>query len=163
MHLSEQRREPSLSHRKAEVRKDLWRSSGPALMFKQGHLELGAQDHVQTAFQYLQARRLHTSLQNLCQQSCLCHSKMCFLMFRRNLLCFSLDPLPLVLSLGTTKERLSVVFSSFIQVFINTDNIPLRIHFSRLKSSSLLRVFLYVSYSCSLCCTLSRMSMSLLY
>ena len=46
-------------HRKLEVGRDLWRSSGPTPLLKQGHLELAAQDHVQMASEYLQGWRLH--------------------------------------------------------------------------------------------------------
>ena len=38
---------------------DLWRSSGPTPVLKQGHLEQVAQDCIQMAFQYLQGWRLH--------------------------------------------------------------------------------------------------------
>ena len=43
----------------AEVGRDLWRSSAPTTLLKQGHLQLVAQDHVQTAFEYLQGWRIH--------------------------------------------------------------------------------------------------------
>ena len=48
-----------------------------------------------------------TSLGNLFQCSVTLTVKQCFPMFRWNLLCFSLCPLPLVLSLDTTKKRLA--------------------------------------------------------
>ena len=48
-----------LCHRLVEVGRDLWRSSGPTLQLKQGHLEPAAQDSVQTAFEFLQGGRLH--------------------------------------------------------------------------------------------------------
>lgn len=35
------------NHRVAEVSRDLWRSPGPTLLLKQGHLEPAAQDNVQ--------------------------------------------------------------------------------------------------------------------
>ena len=41
------------NHRVVEVRRDLWRASGPTPLLKQGHPEPVAQDHVQTDFQYL--------------------------------------------------------------------------------------------------------------
>ena len=41
------------------VGKDLWRSSSPTPLLKQGHLEQAAQDCVQAGFEYLQRRRLH--------------------------------------------------------------------------------------------------------
>jgi len=36
-----------------EVGRDLYRSSGPTPLLKQGHLDLVAQDHVQMAFEDL--------------------------------------------------------------------------------------------------------------
>ena len=44
----------------AEVGRDLWRSSGPTPLLKQGHPEQAAQDCVQMAFEYLQGWRLHS-------------------------------------------------------------------------------------------------------
>jgi len=46
-------------HRMVEVGRGLWRPSGLTTLLKQGHLELVAQDHVHTAFEYLQGWRLH--------------------------------------------------------------------------------------------------------
>ena len=74
-----QGRDPSQNHRKAEVGKDLWRSSGPTPLLRQGHLDPDAQDNVQTAFQYFQRWRLHTSLENLCQHLVNLTVKKCFL------------------------------------------------------------------------------------
>ena len=75
--------------------------------FKQGHLEPVAQGHVQTSFEYLQAWRRH----KLPGQAVLVLSsltvKTCVLMFKQSLLCFSLLPLPLVLSLGATEKTLA--------------------------------------------------------
>jgi len=48
-----------------------------------------------------------TSLGSLCQCSVTLRGKKFFLMFRQNFLCFSLCPLPLVLSLGTTEKSLA--------------------------------------------------------
>ena len=48
-----------------------------------------------------------TPLGNLCQCSATLAGKKCFLMFRGNLLCFSLCPLPLVLALGTAEKSLA--------------------------------------------------------
>ena len=48
-----------------------------------------------------------TSLGSLFQCSVTLRGKKFFLMFRRNFLCFSLCPLPLVLSLGTTGKSLA--------------------------------------------------------
>jgi len=63
------------------VGRDLCGSSSPTLLLKQGHLQQAAQDHIQAG--------------------------KFFLIFRRNFLCFSLCPLPLVLSLGTTEKSLA--------------------------------------------------------
>ena len=42
-----------------EVGKDLWRSSGPTTLLKQGCLELAAQGHVHIVFECLQGWRRH--------------------------------------------------------------------------------------------------------
>lgn len=39
--------------------RNLWKSSGPILLLKQGHLDQATQDHVQARFEYLQRWRLH--------------------------------------------------------------------------------------------------------
>jgi len=49
-------------------------------------------------------RKTTTSLGNLCHCSVTRTVKMCFLMFRQNLLCFSLCLLPLILSLDITEK-----------------------------------------------------------
>lgn len=41
------------NHRIIEVGRDLWRSSGPNPLLKQGHAEPIAQDYVQIPFEYL--------------------------------------------------------------------------------------------------------------
>jgi len=51
-----------------------------------------------------------TSLESLFQCFVTLKVKMFFLMFRWNFLCFSLRPLPLVLSLGTTERSLAPSF-----------------------------------------------------
>lgn len=45
----------SQSCRLDEVRRDLWRSPGPTLLLKQGHLKLVDQNHIWVAFEYLWA------------------------------------------------------------------------------------------------------------
>jgi len=56
--------------RVVEVRRDLWRSSGPTSFLKQGHLVQVSQDHDQTAFVYLHECSISTtSLDNLWQCS----------------------------------------------------------------------------------------------
>ena len=50
--MGEQPREHfSQNHRMAEVRRHLWRSSGPTPLLRQGHLQPVAQDCVQVAFE----------------------------------------------------------------------------------------------------------------
>lgn len=77
---------------RAQVIRDFWKSPGPTLLLKQGHLELAVQDCVQVAFEYFQRGRLL----NLSEQPgpVLRHlqrkKKKCLLMLRWSLLCFSL-------------------------------------------------------------------------
>jgi len=94
-------------HRSAGVGMDLWRSSGPTSLTKQGHLEQAAQDVIQAGFENLREGDSAAPLSNLFQCSVTLRGKKFFLMFRRNFLCFSLCPLPLVLSLGTTEKSLA--------------------------------------------------------
>jgi len=49
----------SQNHRMVGVGRDLWRSSRPPPLPKQGLLQQAAQDLVQVGFEYLQRRRLH--------------------------------------------------------------------------------------------------------
>lgn len=49
----------ALAHRMVEVWRDVWRSSCPTHLLKQGHLLPVAQNHVQSSFEYLQRWRLH--------------------------------------------------------------------------------------------------------
>ncbi|KAK4817104.1 hypothetical protein QYF61_027967 [Mycteria americana] len=74
-----------------------------------------------------------TSLGSLCQCLVIHTGKKCFLRFRRNLLCFSLCPLPLVLSLGTTEKTLAL---SSLQPPFRVMRFPLRLLFSRLNTHS---------------------------
>jgi len=83
---------------------------------KQGHLEQAVQDHVQAVFEYLQGWRLHHLPGQPVPVLGHSHSEKVFpdvqreppVFLRGNLLCFSLCPLPLVLSLGTTEKYLSL-------------------------------------------------------
>jgi len=50
------------SQRTDKVRRDLWKPASLTLTpLKQGQLEQGAQDQVQSSFQHLRGRRLHKS------------------------------------------------------------------------------------------------------
>ena len=51
--------EASQNHRTVGVGRDLWGSSSPTPLPKQGHPEQAAQDLVQAGLEYLQRRRLH--------------------------------------------------------------------------------------------------------
>ena len=73
------------NHRTAEVRRDLWRSSGPILLFKKCHPVQGSQDHVLLAFEHLQGGDSTTSLGNLLQCS-IVHTAKYLLMLKLNLL-----------------------------------------------------------------------------
>jgi len=73
-------------------------------LLKKGHTELSL--HLWRLLSASKDADATTSLGNLCQCLVTLTVKKCFLMFRGNLLCFSLCPLPLVLSLGTTKKSL---------------------------------------------------------
>lgn len=86
-------------------------SSDPTPLLKQHHLNAVAQDNV-VAFEYLQVWRLHNfpgqSLPVLSHP----HRKKCFLVLRRNFLCFTFCPLSLVL-LQSTAESSQMLSSSF--------------------------------------------------
>lgn len=72
-----------------EVGRDVQRSSAPTSLLRQGHLDQVAQDCVHTVAEYLQGWRLH----NLSGPSVLNPTvKKIFLIFRWNLLSFSLCP-----------------------------------------------------------------------
>jgi len=49
----------SQNHRMFRVGRDLWGSSSPTPLPKQGHLQQAAQDLVQVGLDYLQRRRIH--------------------------------------------------------------------------------------------------------
>ena len=59
------------------------------------------------------------------------HSTEGLLVFRGNLLRSSLCPWPLILAPGTTDRAWLQSLTSFLQVFMGTDNISLILHFSR--------------------------------
>lgn len=88
----------SQNHRVVEGR-DHHRSSSPISLLSQGHPEHITRDYVQMALEHLQGKRFHNFSSNLFQCSVMLTVKF-FLMFRKNFLCFSLCPLPLVLLSG---------------------------------------------------------------
>ena len=101
-------------HTTAEVGRDIWRYLIQSL-FKQGHPAQGAQDHVQMAFEDLQGGDFTTFLDNLCQCSKTYTVMKSFLIFRGNILCSSLCPLLLILSLRTVEKSLAP--STLYQLF----------------------------------------------
>lgn len=78
-------------------------------------------------------------------------SKKCFLIFIGNLLCFSLCPLPLILSLGITEKSLALSFFHPLQVFTHTNKIPLEPSLLQAKQSQLSQIFLTKEMLQSLC------------
>ena len=91
-----------------KVGRDLCGSSSPNPLPKQGHLQQAVEDLVQAGLEFISREGdSTTSLDSLFQGSITLRGKKFFLMFRRNFLCFSLCPLPLVLSLGTTEMSLA--------------------------------------------------------
>jgi len=72
------------------VGKDLWGSSSPTPLSKQGHEEQVALDCVQVAFECLQRRRHHNSSWQLVPVFLTLKGKNIFLAFRWNFLCFSM-------------------------------------------------------------------------
>jgi len=107
------------------VESDLWGSSSPTPLPKQGHLQQAVQDNVQVGFEYLQGRRhLKPPLGSLFQGSVTLRGKKFFLMFRWNFLCFNLCPLPLVLLLGTTEKSGPILLTPTLKIFIGIYKIP---------------------------------------
>ena len=98
----------------AKVGRDLCVHRAQPLL-QQGHPQQGAQAHVQVTSGDLQGGDPTASLGNPCQRSIICTAQKCFLVFRGNLLCSNLRPLPLVLALGSIGK--SLTSSSFHPVF----------------------------------------------
>jgi len=97
----------SQNHRILGVGRDLWLSPSPNPLPKQGHQQQAAQHHVQAGLNISREGDSTAPLGSLCQGSVTLRGKKIFLMFSWNFLCFSLCPLPLVLSLGTTGKSLT--------------------------------------------------------
>ena len=82
-----------------------------------------------------------TSLCNLCQCLVTLTVTKCFLMFRGNLLCFSLCPLPFYLSLGTTGKSLAPSSCHSLFRYLHTlIRFPLSLLFARLNSPNSLNL-----------------------
>jgi len=100
----------SQNHRMFGFGKDLCGSSSPTLLPKQGHLQQAAQDLSRRVLNISREGESTASLGSLFQCFVTLRVRKFFLMFRCNFLCFSLCPLPLVLSLGTTEKSLAPSF-----------------------------------------------------
>lgn len=103
-----------------EVGKSFWSSSCPILPFKQNHLKLVVQDHVQTAFESLQVWRLH----KLSGQTvpvltyCASHS---FLMTPTAYQFVPITSFPVTRHYW--KEPSSILFAPFLQIFTQIDKL----------------------------------------
>jgi len=97
----------SQNYRMVRVGRDLCESSSPTLLPKQAHLQQALEDLVQAVLNISRERDSTASLGSLFHCPVTLRGKRFFLMFRRNFLCLSLCPLPLVLSLGTTEKSLA--------------------------------------------------------
>ena len=104
-------------------------------MLKLGHLEPVAQDHVQTAFGYLQGWTLHNLSGHPVPVLGCPHSEKVFLDVQREPPVFHFVPIASGLVTGHHwKEPGSVLFAPSFQVSIYIDEIPLSLLFSRLNS-----------------------------
>ena len=107
-------------HRMAELGRDLWRSSGPTPLLTHSQLPRTMSRQL---FNISEDGGSTSSVGNLCRCSVTPAVKECFPIFRWNLLCFTLCPLPLVLSLGTTERAWLHPFRTSVQVFIYINKI----------------------------------------
>jgi len=89
------------------VERDLYESSSPIPLPKQGHLQQAAQGLVQAGLEYLQRRRLHISSGKPVPVLRHPQREEVVLRFSWNFLRLSLCTLLLVLSLGTTEKSLA--------------------------------------------------------
>ena len=86
---------------------DLKRSSHPISLPEQEYLDKVIQEHIQAGFECLHRRRPQSLSGQPVQCSVTLTVNKVFLVFVWNLLCSSLYPLPLVLSLDITKRSLA--------------------------------------------------------
>ena len=98
-----------------EVGREFWRSSGPTPTLKQGKPRAGCLGTCPDSFAHHQGWRFHNLSGQLVPVLGHPHSKKCFSLFRQHLLCFSLCPLPLVLSLDTAEEAGYLFFTLSLQ------------------------------------------------
>lgn len=90
-----------LNHRAVETWRDVWKSSGPHHPAKQGHLQM----HRILSKQFFNICKEGDSTASGQPVTVLTHPQSkCFLIFRWNILCFSLCPLLSILSLSTEHQ-----------------------------------------------------------
>lgn len=120
------------THRMVEAGRNLWISSHPTPLPKQGHLWPVTQEHVPLDFNYLQVWRVHSTYEQLllvfghwfCLEQ---EKKKAFPGIQVTLPVFQFISRTLVLALGTTGKKLgpSILFAPSLQVFIYSDEIQL--------------------------------------
>ena len=116
----------SPNHRTVGVGRDLWGSFNPIQSPYWSRVTY-SRLHRTASRQVLNISRegvSKTALGNLFQCSVILRGKKFFLMFRWNFLCFSLCPLPLVLSLGSTEKSLAPSSWLTLQIFISIYKVP---------------------------------------
>jgi len=106
---------------------------------KQGQLEQVAQSHVQLGFEYLQGWGLH----NISQQPFPVSEHLHSLIFKWDFLYFSLCPLPLVFSLGTSEKSLALPLLPPIGYLYTLIRSPLRLFLTMLSNPSSLSLSSY--------------------
>lgn len=122
------------NHRLIDTGRDLLRSSGPALLLKQGHVQCNYRSFPDCFFNISKDGDTITALSNLCQRLVNLRIQKRFLMFRGTLQCFS-GSLHFGLSLSITEPG-SIFFVPSLGVFISIGETLLQLSFIQLKSPS---------------------------
>jgi len=131
-----------------EAGRHFWRSSGPISLLHQGHLEPVAQDHVQTAFEYLQGWRLHNLSGQPVPQPRHPHSEKVFPDVQTEPSAFQLLPIASgPVPRHDQDEPGSVLFAPSFQVFIYIKNIPPEPSLLQAEQSQLPQPFLICEMS----------------
>jgi len=129
----------SQNPRMVDVGRDLWKFSGSTCLLNDGHLQLGPRTVSSWVLNISKDEDSITSLCNLCQCLVILTAKKSFLTFRGNFLCFSLCPLPLVLSpLKRAWLCPHCTIALSLQVFVYIEKILLSLLFSRMNSPTFL-------------------------
>jgi len=120
-----------------EVGRELWTSSGPTFLLKQGHPDPVAQDHIRRAFGYVQGQRLH----NLPGQPVLLcghpDSEKAFPDVQREPAVFQCVPVASGPVTGHHCKESGSIFTPSVHLFVHIDEITTTsLLFSRLSSPS---------------------------